>query len=101
MRKVQPSPGVWMCIPAPPKTSLPTLARQTSPVALRLVFVCGKVVLCPLRASKGEPRDRVLGGGDNRGILDSLALNGAPKPCVCGQGASSSWPQSCSLSGFP
>lgn len=92
MRKVQPSPGVWVYIPAPPETSLPTLARQTSPVALRLVFVCGKVVFCPLCVSEGEPRDRLL-GEENHGILDSLVLNGPPKLCACGQGALSSRPR--------
>lgn len=62
--------------------SLPALAGQTSPVASRLACVCDKVVLCPLRASKGEPRDRIL--GDNHGDSGSLALSRPPKPWDCG-----------------
>lgn len=77
MRKVQPSPGLWVSIPAAPKTSLPTLARQTSPVASHLVFVCGKVAPCPLRASKGEPADRVL--GEKSRYFGFLGIEEVPK----------------------
>jgi len=97
VRKVQPSPGLWVCVPAHPEMSLPTLAGQTSPVALHLVFVCGKVAPCPPCAGEGEPRGRVTGGESWH--LGCVGL--APRTLCL-------WPRSlvllvrsCSLSGFP